>query len=77
MSCTQHTEALTGKTLLQICCLNPAASEPLSTSVVAEVTTSALDMKRSKAKSRDDIMALMHVIYSGDDALPLQQDTQL
>jgi len=76
MSCTQHTEALTGKTLLQICCLNPAASEPLSTSVVAEVATSALDM-RSKAKSRDDIMALMHVIYSGDDALPLQQDTQL
>ncbi len=34
-------------------------------------------MKRSQAKPRDDIMALMHVIYSGDDALPLQQDTQL
>jgi hypothetical protein len=34
-------------------------------------------MKRSKAKSRDDIMALMHVVYSGDDALPLQQDTEL
>jgi len=34
-------------------------------------------MKRSKAKSRDDIMALMHVVYSGEDALPLQQDTEL
>ncbi len=37
----------------------------------------ALDMKRSKAKARDDIMALIHVMYTGDDALPLQQDTQL
>jgi len=34
-------------------------------------------MKRSKAKARDDIMALIHVMYTGDDALPLQQDTQL
>jgi len=34
-------------------------------------------MHRSNAKSRDDIMALMHVIYTGDDGLPLQQDTQL
>ncbi len=39
--------------------------------------TFVLKMKRSKAKSRDDIMALMHVVYSGDDALPLQQDTEL
>ncbi|DBA96543.1 TPA: hypothetical protein ACH3X1_015415 [Trebouxia sp. C0004] len=32
---------------------------------------------RSRAKSRDDIMALMHVAYTGSDALPLQQDTDL
>ncbi|DBB05611.1 TPA: hypothetical protein ACH3X1_012231 [Trebouxia sp. C0004] len=32
---------------------------------------------RSRAKSRDDIMALMHVAYTGKDALPLQQDTDL
>ncbi len=31
----------------------------------------------SQAKSRDDIMALMHVTYTGVDALPLQQDTEL
>ena len=43
----------------------------------AEVATFVLKMNRSKAKSRDDIKALMHVIYTGDDALPLQQDTQL
>ncbi|DBA67959.1 TPA: hypothetical protein ACH3X2_013999 [Trebouxia sp. C0005] len=34
-------------------------------------------MKRSRAKSRDDIMALMHVTYIGDDAVPLQQDTEM
>ncbi len=34
-------------------------------------------MKRSRAKSRDGIMALMHAIYSGEDALPLQQDTEM
>ncbi len=34
-------------------------------------------MKRSRAKSRDDIMALMHVTYIGEDALPLQQDTEM
>jgi len=32
---------------------------------------------RSRAKSRDDIVALMHVTYTGVDALPLQQDTEL
>ncbi len=31
----------------------------------------------SRAKSRDDIMALMHVTYTGVDALPPQQDTEL
>ncbi len=31
----------------------------------------ALDMKRSKAKARDGIMALIHVMYTRDDALPL------
>ena len=34
-------------------------------------------MKRSRAKSRDDIMALMHVTYIGEDALALQQDTDM
>ena len=34
-------------------------------------------MKRSRAKSRDDIMALMHVTYIGEDALPMQQDTEI
>ena len=34
-------------------------------------------MKRSRAKSRDDIMALMHVTYIGEDAVPLQQDTEM
>ena len=38
-------------------------------------TFSAELMKRSRAKSRDDTMALMHVTYVGEDALPLQQDT--
>ncbi len=35
------------------------------------------DMKRSRAKSRDDITALMHVTYNGQDALALQQDTEM
>ncbi|KAL0028847.1 hypothetical protein WJX77_000806 [Trebouxia sp. C0004] len=34
-------------------------------------------MKRSRAKSRDDIMALMHVTYIGEDAVPLQQYTDM
>ena len=37
----------------------------------------AAAMKRSRAKSRDDIMALMHVTYIGEDALPLQQNTEM
>jgi hypothetical protein len=32
---------------------------------------------RSRAKSRDDIMALMHVTNTASDAVPLQQDTDL
>jgi len=35
------------------------------------------DMKHSNAKSRDDITALLHVTYSGEDALPMQQDTEM
>ncbi len=34
-------------------------------------------MKRSRAKSREDIMTLMHVIYTAEDALPLQRDTEM
>ncbi len=34
-------------------------------------------MKRSRAKPRDDIMALMHATYIGEDAVPLQQDTEM
>ena len=34
-------------------------------------------MKRSRVKSRDDIIALMHVTYNGQDALALQQDTEM
>ena len=34
-------------------------------------------MKRSRAKSRDDIMTLMHITYIGEDAVPLQQDTEM
>ena len=34
-------------------------------------------MKRSRAKSRDNVMALMRVTYIGEDALPLQQDTEM
>ncbi|KAL0043991.1 hypothetical protein WJX82_000104 [Trebouxia sp. C0006] len=34
-------------------------------------------MKRSRAKSREDIMTLMHVIYTAEDALPLQRDTDM
>ncbi len=30
-----------------------------------------------RAKSRDDITSLMHVIYCGGDAVPLQKDTEL
>ncbi len=32
---------------------------------------------RGRAKSRDDITSLMHVIYCGEDAMPLQKDTEL
>ena len=42
-----------------------------------KVATLAAVMKRSRAKSRDDITALMHVTYSGEDAIPLQQDTDM
>ena len=34
-------------------------------------------MKRSRAKSKDDIMDLMHVTYVGEDAVPLQQNTEM
>ena len=36
-------------------------------------------MKRSRAKSRDDIMALQidALTYTGEDALPLQQDSDM
>jgi len=34
-------------------------------------------MTGRRAKSRDDIMALMHVVYSGEDAVLLQKDTEL
>ena len=30
-----------------------------------------------RAKSRDDITSLMHVIYCGEDSVPLQKDTKL
>jgi len=59
---------------------NPEAGDLLSAQLLETdccCRTFVLSMKRSKAKSRDDIMALMHVVYSGDDALPLQQDTEL
>jgi len=32
---------------------------------------------RGRAKSSDDITSLMHVIYCGEDAVPLQKDTEL
>ena len=32
---------------------------------------------RGRPKSRDDITSLMHVIYCGEDAMPLQKDTEL
>ncbi len=32
---------------------------------------------RGRAKSRDDITSLMHVIYCGEDSVPLQKDTEL
>ncbi len=38
---------------------------------------SAAIMKRSRAKSRDDVMALMHVTYIGEDAVPPQQGTEM
>ncbi len=37
----------------------------------------AADMKCSNAKSRDDTTALMDVTYSGENTLPLQQDTEM
>jgi len=42
------------------------------------VTSSSVAMAgRGRAKSRDDITSLMHVIYCGEDAVPLQKDTEL
>ena len=32
---------------------------------------------RGRAKSRDDITSLVHVIYCGEDSVPLQKDTEL
>lgn len=32
---------------------------------------------RGRAKSRDDITSLMHVVYCGEDSVPLQKDTEL
>ena len=32
---------------------------------------------RGRAESRDDITSLMHVIYCGEDSVPLQKDTEL
>ncbi len=40
-------------------------------------TQSQSNMETSRMKSRDDIMAVMHVVYTGNDALPIQQDTEL
>ena len=42
-----------------------------------KVATLAAVMKRSRAKSREDITPLMHVTYTGEDAVPLQQDTDM
>ena len=44
---------------------------------VAYILLQQTVMKHSRAKSRDDIMALMHVTYTGEDALPLQQNTEM
>ena len=42
------------------------------------VTSSFVAMAgRGRAKSRDDITSLMHVIYFGEDAVPLRKDTEL
>ncbi len=42
------------------------------------VTSSSVAMAgRGRAKSRDDITSLMHVIYCGEDAVPVQKDTEL
>ena len=33
--------------------------------------------RRGRGKSRVDVMGLMHVFHCGEDALPLQLDTEL
>jgi len=51
---------------------------PGLTQLISSEWHGALNMcSRSLAKSRDDIMALMHVTYTKTDALPLQQDIEL
>lgn len=47
------------------------------TNITGTIVTSMSSHSRSRAKSRDDIMALMHVVYTGSDAVPIQQDTEL
>ncbi len=42
------------------------------------VTSSSVAMAgRGRAKSRDDNTSLMRVIYCGEDAVPVQKDTEL
>jgi len=36
-----------------------------------------MSLKRSRARSRDDVYALMHVTYTGKGAFPVQQDTEM
>ena len=57
--------------------LSAALPIRFSTAQLAEGRDIQFDavMKPSRAKLRDDIMALMHVTYIGKDAVPLQQDT--
>ena len=57
--------------------VQPAISGLRLCNLLKVATFSAEVTKRSRAKSTDDIMALMHVIYIGEDALPLQQDTEM
>ena len=36
-----------------------------------------MSLKPSRARSRDDVHALMYVTYTGEDAFPVQQDTEM
>ncbi len=65
MSCTATKR---GKSLVQAQLLKHYYTQKL---------VAAVHMKRSWAKSNDDLIALMHVTYTGEDALPLQQDTEM